>query len=109
GLLSVAALRGWGIPATFAALALVGMGVGPAASSSLLGPQSRAPWQYRGIVTSTLYSMRLLGGSLAVAALSLARGHFATQFAIAAGLTALAALGMALAAPGLEGNVPREG
>ncbi|RKH21905.1 hypothetical protein D7X75_36520, partial [Corallococcus sp. CA031C] len=89
--------------------ALVGMGVGPAASSSLLGPQSRAPWQYRGIVTSTLYSMRLLGGSLAVAALSLARGHFAAQFAIAAGLTALAALGMALAAPGLEGNVPREG
>ncbi|MCY1043044.1 MFS transporter [Corallococcus sp. bb12-1] len=109
GLLSVAALRGWGIPATFAALALVGMGVGPAASSSLLGPQSRAPWQYRGIVTSTLYSMRLLGGALAVAALSLARGHFATQFAIAAGLTAIAALGMALAAPGLEGNVPREG
>ncbi|WP_375757062.1 MFS transporter [Corallococcus exercitus] len=109
GLLSVAALRGWGIPATFAALALVGMGVGPAASSSLLGPQSRAPWQYRGIVTSTLYSMRLLGGSLAVAALSLARGHFATQFAIAAGLTAVAALGMALGAPGLEGNVTREG
>ncbi|MBN8228622.1 MFS transporter [Corallococcus macrosporus] len=108
-LLSVAALRGWGIPATFAALALVGMGVGPAASSSLLGPQSRAPWQYRGIVTSTLYSMRLLGGSLAVAALSLARGHFATQFAIAAGLTAVAALGMAVAGPGLEGNVPREG
>ncbi|TSC34045.1 MFS transporter [Corallococcus sp. Z5C101001] len=109
GLLSVAALRGWGVPATFAALALVGMGVGPAASSSLLGPQSRAPWQYRGIVTSTLYSMRLLGGSLAVAALSLARGHFAVQFAIAAGLTALAALGMALGAPGLEGNVTREG
>ncbi|RKH56016.1 hypothetical protein D7V93_21285, partial [Corallococcus llansteffanensis] len=66
------------------------------------------PWQYRGIVTSTLYSMRLLGGSLAVAALSLARGHFALQFAIAAGLTTVAALGMALAAPGREGNFARE-
>jgi hypothetical protein len=39
--------------------------------------------------------------------MSLARGHFATQFALAAGLTALAAVGMSLAAPGREGNAVR--
>ncbi|MBJ6765450.1 MFS transporter [Myxococcaceae bacterium JPH2] len=105
GLLSLAAARGWGVVATFACLTIVGLGLGPAASTSLLGPQSRAPWHHRGIITSTLYAMRLLGGSLAVAAMSLARGHFALQFAIASGLTATAALGLALAAPGRAGNV----
>jgi hypothetical protein len=109
GLLALAAARGWGVGATFASLAVLGLGLGPAASTSLLGPQSRAPWHYRGIITSSLYATRLLGGSLAVAAMSLARGHFSTQFAMAAALTVVAALGMALAAPGREGNAVREG
>lgn len=108
GLLALAAAQGWGVGGAFAALAVLGVGLGPAASTSILGPQSRAPWHHRGIITSSLYATRLLGGSLAVAALSLARGHFATQFAVAALLTATAALGMALAAPGREGNAARE-
>jgi hypothetical protein len=107
GLLALAASQGWGSVATFASLAVLGLGLGPAASTSLLGPQSRAPWHYRGIITSSLYATRLLGGALAVAALSLVRGHFATQFTLAASLTALAALGMSLAAPGREGNALR--
>ncbi|GHG70246.1 MFS transporter [Comamonas sp. JC664] len=98
--LALAAARGWGVPAALAGLAVLGLGLGPAASTSLLGPQSRAPWHHRGIVTSTVYATRLLGGSLMVAALALASGHFALQFAIAAGLTAIAALVLALAAPG---------
>ncbi|WP_224367668.1 MFS transporter [Hyalangium versicolor] len=104
GLLALAASQGWGAGATFASLAVLGMGLGPAASTSLLGPQSRAPWHYRGIITSSLYATRLLGGALAVAAMSLVRGHFALQFTLAACLTAVAALGVVLGAPGREGN-----
>ncbi|HZI12288.1 MAG TPA: MDR family MFS transporter [Myxococcus sp.] len=100
GLLSLTALNEWGVTAALLSLAVLGLGLGPAASTSLIGPQSRAPWHHRGIVTSTLYATRLLGGSLTVALLALSRGHFATQFAIAAGLTAAAALVLALAAPG---------
>ncbi|NOJ82044.1 MFS transporter [Myxococcus xanthus] len=100
GWLSLAAARGWGVPAALVGLAVLGLGLGPAASTSLIGPQSRAPWHHRGIVTSALYATRLLGGSLAVALLALASGHFALQFGIAAGLTAVAALGLALLAPG---------
>ncbi|NVJ00924.1 MFS transporter, partial [Myxococcus sp. AM009] len=100
GWLSWAAARGWGVPAALVGLAVLGLGLGPAASTSLIGPQSRAPWHHRGIVTSALYATRLLGGSVAVAVLALARGHFALQFGIAAGLTAMAALGLALLAPG---------
>ncbi|WP_426749578.1 MFS transporter [Myxococcus sp. Y35] len=100
GWLALAAARGWGVTAALMGLAVLGLGLGPAASTSLLGPQSRAPWHHRGIVTSTLYATRLLGGSLMVAALALANGHFARQFALAAGLTAVAALVLALAAPG---------
>jgi len=100
--LALAAARGWGVTAALAGLAVLGLGLGPAASTSLLGPQSRAPWHHRGIVTSAVYATRLLGGSLTVAVLALASGHFAVQFGIAAGLTAIAALVLALAAPGRE-------
>ncbi|MCY1016214.1 MFS transporter [Pyxidicoccus sp. MSG2] len=100
GFLALSAALGWGVPAALVGLGILGLGLGPAASTSLIGPQSRAPWHHRGIVTSSLYAMRLLGGSLSVALLALARGHFAAQFAIAAGLTATAALVLALFAPG---------
>jgi hypothetical protein len=107
GFLALSALRGWGVPTALVGLAVLGLGLGPAASTSLIGPQARAPWHHRGIVTSSLYAMRLLGGSLTVALLALARGHFAAQFAIAAGLAATAALLLGLFAPGrTEGTAP---
>ena len=53
----------------FAALALLGLGLGPAASTSLVAPQSHVERQHRGMMTSTIYASRMLGGSLAVAVL----------------------------------------
>ncbi|MCE9669697.1 MFS transporter [Myxococcus stipitatus] len=100
GLLALTAALELGTLAALASLAVLGMGLGPAASTSLIGPQSRAPWHHRGIVTSSLYATRLLGGSLTVAALALARGHFAAQFALAGSLAAVVALGLFLLAPG---------
>ncbi|AGC43035.1 major facilitator family transporter [Myxococcus stipitatus DSM 14675] len=100
GLLALTAVYDWGTMAALASLAVLGMGLGPAASTSLIAPQSRVAWHHRGIITSSLYSTRLLGGSLTVAALALARGHFATQFAIAAALAGTVALLLAVVAPG---------
>jgi predicted MFS family arabinose efflux permease len=51
------------------ALGLLGLGLGPAASTSLVGPQSCVAWEHRGAVTSAVYAARLLGGSIVVAAL----------------------------------------
>jgi predicted MFS family arabinose efflux permease len=51
------------------ALAVLGVGIGPAASVSLLGAQSSVAWSQRGAVTSAVYAVRTLGGSAAVAAL----------------------------------------
>lgn len=106
GLLALTAAYDWGTPAALVSLAVLGMGLGPAASTSLIGPQSRAPWHHRGIVTSSLYATRLLGGSLTVAALALARGHFALQFAIAGALAGTVALMLAMAAPGKMTSEP---
>ncbi len=71
GALGVAAAVGYGLPnvVTFVAMALLGLGTGPAASTSLVAAQSSVAWRYRGAVTSAVYATRMLGGSLAVAAL----------------------------------------
>ncbi len=55
-------------------LALLGLGLGPAASTSLVGPQSCVPWAQRGAVTSAVYALRALGGSVVVATLGAAGG-----------------------------------
>jgi hypothetical protein len=102
GLLTLSAVFGWGSAMAFVSLGVLGMGLGPAASTSLIGPQTRASWHHRGIVTSAIYATRLLGGSLGVAALALAHGHFALQFALIAGFTAVAATVIGLAGPGRE-------
>jgi MFS family permease len=72
--LAIAVARGLPTPVAFAAMALLGFGTGPAASSSLVAAQSSVAWQYRGAVTSAVYATRMLGGSLSVAALG-ALGH----------------------------------
>jgi hypothetical protein len=60
-----------------ASMALLGFGMGPAASSSLVAAQSSVAWRYRGAVTSAVYAARMLGGSLAVAALGALGTHTA--------------------------------
>jgi MFS family permease len=72
------------------AMALLGLGTGPAASSSLVAAQSSVAWRYRGAVTSTVYAARMLGGSLAVAALGALGTH--TDNAAAARFAAIALL-----------------
>src|SRR5262249_3895067 len=96
GALALAYATGRAMPPTFvfAALAVVGLGLGPAASTSLAAPQSHVAWQHRGMITSTIYAARMLGGSLAVAALGsggreAAAWRFAGVAAIALGATAL--------------------
>jgi MFS family permease len=54
--------------AAAAALAVLGVGLGPAASTSLVAPQNHVPWRQRGAITSAVYASRALGGSIAVAA-----------------------------------------
>jgi MFS family permease len=49
----------WLLPALF----LTGMGLGPALSTSMVGPQARASWSERGMLTSIIYAMRTLGGA----------------------------------------------
>ena len=60
-----------GLPTVYAlaSLGLLGLGLGPAASTSLVGPQSCVSWDHRGAVTSAVYAARMFGGSVVVAAL----------------------------------------
>jgi hypothetical protein len=92
--------RGWGTPATFASLALLGLGLGPAASTSLIGPQTRAPWHHRGMVTSAMYATRMLGGSFTIALVDLVHGGFHLRFALTALVAGVAALSLGGLAPG---------
>lgn len=87
--LAFAARNTMPIPAVFASLGLLGFGLGPAASTSLVAPQSHVEWRYRGMMTSTIYAARMLGGSLVVAALGSmsagASGRFTAVAALAVG------------------------
>lgn len=107
GLLALTAERGWGTAMAFVSLGVLGMGLGPTASTSLIGPQTRASWRHRGMITSVIYATRLLGGALGVAALALATGHFALQFTLIAAMTVVAALFMGFASTGREALTPR--
>ncbi len=99
-LFALGVARGWGIPATFASLGLLGLGLGPAASTTLLGPQTRAPWHHRGMVTSAIYATRMLGGSFTIAAIDLVHGGFTLRFTLVAAIAGVAALVLASLAPG---------
>ena len=69
--LSVVAFAHLPIGWAFAALAVLGLGLGPAASTSIIGPQSVVPWSTRSVVTSAVYAGRMLGGAVAVAVLDI--------------------------------------
>jgi hypothetical protein len=92
--------QGWSTPLLFASLGLFGFGLGPAVSTSLLGPQTRSPWHHRGMVTSSIYATRMLGGSFTIAALDLVHGGFSLRFALVAAIAGLAALVLLSLAPG---------
>lgn len=61
------AARAGNTPAIFAALVVLGLGLGPAASTSLVAPQNHVEFGLRGIVTSAMYASRMLGGSVTIA------------------------------------------
>jgi MFS family permease len=104
-LLAFALVRGWGDAATFASLAVLGFGLGPAASTSIFAPQQRVPWHQRGAVTSTLYACRMLGGSLTIAVLNLAQGQLPVQATLLAVVPFLGTLALLrLAPPTLAGE-----
>ncbi len=106
-LLAAALVLGWGDAATFGALAIVGLGLGPAASTSIFAPQQRVPWHQRGAVTSALYACRMLGGSLTIALLNLAQGRLTVQACLLAVVPLLGALALARLAPStLVGQAP---
>jgi hypothetical protein len=71
GSAALAACAARGLPSAWsmASLAVLGAGLGPAASTSLVGAQSCVPWGHRGSVTSAVYAARSLGGALVVTAL----------------------------------------
>jgi hypothetical protein len=60
-------------------LGVFGLGLGPAASTSTIGPQTVVPWASRSAVTSAVYAMRMLGGAVAIALLDLARRSSTAQ------------------------------
>jgi Major Facilitator Superfamily len=76
---------GW----AFGALTVLGIGMGPAASTSIIGPQSVVPWRARSVVTSAVYSTRMLGGAVAIALLHLWHGAAGVQVMLIAPIAIL--------------------
>jgi MFS family permease len=83
----------------YAALAVLGLGMGPSASCSLVASQSAAPWNQRGVVTSAIYATRMLGGAVAVAAMGAFNAAGAARFEGIAGVALVAAVTLSLLAP----------
>ncbi len=83
----------------YVALAVLGVGMGPAASTSLVAAQSAVRWHERGVVTSAVYATRMLGGAVAVAAFGARDAAGAARFAGIAGVALVAAVTLALLAP----------
>ncbi len=94
----------------YASLGLLGMGLGPAASTCIIAPQARVRWEQRGTVTSAVYAFRMLGGSLAIALVNLVAGSEPRQVLLVVALAVAGALGIERLAPGAEaGGTHRPG
>jgi MFS transporter len=87
---------GW----AFAALAVLGLGLGPAASTATIGPQSVVPWSARSVVTSAVYSARMLGGAIAIAVLDIWQFSPSLQVMLLAPVGILGGLVLLSVAPG---------
>ena len=90
------AADGW----LYAVLGLLGLGLGPAASTCIIAPQARVRWEQRGAITSAVYACRMLGGSLAIAGVNLIGGSEPRQVLLVVGIAAAGALAIARLAPG---------
>ena len=101
--LTMAASAGGTGPLAMVSLAVVGLGIGPAASTSLLGPQTAVSWAQRGGVTSAVYAVRMFGGAMVVALLGelggSSREASVGRFAAVAFLAASGALTAVMLAP----------
>jgi hypothetical protein len=97
--LAVVAAEDLPVKWAYVALAVLGLGMGPAASTSLVASQSAAPWHQRGVVTSAVYAMRLLGGAVAVAAFGAKEAGGAARFEGIAAVALAAAAALAIVAP----------
>jgi hypothetical protein len=87
---------GW----AFAALAVLGLGLGPAASTATIGPQSVVPWRARSVVTSAVYSTRMLGGAVAIAVLDIWQSSPSLQVMLLAPVGIVGGLLLLSLAPG---------
>ncbi|HET9155854.1 MAG TPA: MFS transporter [Myxococcaceae bacterium] len=86
----------------YASLALLGIGLGPAASTCIIAPQARVQWEQRGAITSAVYACRMLGGSLAIALVNLLAGSEPHQVLLVVAIAAVGALSIERLAPGAE-------
>ncbi len=100
------------IPAAYAALGVMGLGLGPAASSGLIAPQSQVAWDQRGMITSAVYAARMLGGAVVVAALgsvhAAANGSPEVRFEWIVILALAAMVALFVLAPSRLEEAPRE-
>jgi hypothetical protein len=90
------AAPGW----LYASLGLLGIGLGPAASTCIIAPQARVAWEQRGAITSAVYACRMLGGSLAIAVVNLIGGSEPRQVLLVVALAVAGALALERLAPG---------
>lgn len=86
----------------YASLGLLGIGLGPAASTCIIAPQARVQWEQRGAITSAVYACRMLGGSLAIALVNLLAGSEPRQVLLVVAIAAAGALAIERLAPGAE-------
>ncbi|HEY8039710.1 MAG TPA: MFS transporter [Polyangiaceae bacterium] len=105
--LALVVTRGLPMPWAMAALGVLGLGLGPAASTSLVGPQACVRWDQRGAITSAVYATRMLGGSICVAALGHAGGWAELAATGRFAAVALLALAGAVAAAAMAPRVLR--
>jgi len=84
----------------YASLGLLGIGLGPAASTCIIAPQARVRWEQRGAITSAVYACRMLGGSLAIALVNLLGGSEPRQVLMVVAIATLGAVGIERLAPG---------
>jgi predicted MFS family arabinose efflux permease len=101
GALALAVIGSHEVPVawTYVTLGVLGIGLGPASSTSLVAPQSAVSWRQRGLVTSAIYAARMLGGSLAVTAFGASETSGAARLAGVAVVTLGAAVSAWFLAP----------
>jgi hypothetical protein len=93
--LTQGAWDGW----LYAALGVLGIGLGPAASTCIIAPQARVRWEQRGAITSAVYACRMLGGSLAIALVNLIGGSEPRQIMVVVAIAAAGAIALERLAP----------